>query len=62
MGHAVVEARGCEGVQEVFSDEATDETRGTCEIEPSGERERFEFWHSTEPLRAGFWHSFGTVA
>jgi hypothetical protein len=25
------------------------------------DRERFEFWHSTEPIRAGFWHSFGAV-
>jgi hypothetical protein len=29
-------------VQEVHADEATDETSGTCEIEPSGERERFD--------------------
>jgi integrase len=43
--------------EEVLADEATDETRGTCEIEPPGERERFEFWHSTEPIRARFWHS-----
>jgi hypothetical protein len=28
--------------------------RSTCEIEPSSERERFEFWHSTEPIQAGF--------
>ena len=61
VGHAVAPARRCEGVQEVLADEATDETRGAGETEPSGERERFEFWHSTEPNPSGFWHSFGTV-
>jgi integrase len=49
-------------VQKVLADEATDEAGGAGEIESSGERERFEFWHSTEPFWAGFWHSFGTVA
>jgi hypothetical protein len=28
--------------------------RSTCEIEPSSERERFEFWHSTEPIQGEF--------
>ena len=33
MGHAVAEARRCEGVQEILADEATDEARGAGEVE-----------------------------
>ena len=32
MGHAVVKARRCEGVQEVLADEATDEARSAGEV------------------------------
>ena len=45
VGHAVVAARRCEGVQEVLADEATDEARSARETEPPGEREGW-FWHS----------------
>ena len=43
------------------ADESVPQSRSVGEIEPSGERERFEFWHSTDRFWRGFWHSFGTV-
>src|ERR1035437_1217889 len=38
MGDSAVKARRCEGVQEVFSDETSDETRGPAETASSRER------------------------
>ena len=38
MGYAVAAAGRCEGLQEVFSDEAADETRGSGKVEPDGKR------------------------
>lgn len=39
VGHAVVAAGGCEGLQEVFPDETADEARGFGKVEPDGKRE-----------------------
>ena len=38
VGHAIASAGRCEGFQEVFADETTDETGGATEAEPNGER------------------------
>jgi hypothetical protein len=62
MGHAVIKAGRCEGIQEIFANEVADEARGAGEAESPSEREWVEFWHSERRFRAGFWHSFGTVA
>ncbi|MGI9074184.1 MAG: tyrosine-type recombinase/integrase [Bryobacteraceae bacterium] len=38
-----------EGIQEVFANEATDETRGAGQTQPPCQRGRVRFWHSTGP-------------
>ena len=43
VGHAVAPAEGCQGVQEVFADEVTNEKGGTTEIESKSERGRAGF-------------------
>jgi len=61
VGDAVAPPGRRQGVQEVFPNEAADETRGAGETQPASERNRSGFWHSTGPGCTGFWHSFGTV-
>ena len=43
VGDAIAPAGRRQGVQEVLTDEAADETGGSAEAEPAGERERPEF-------------------
>ena len=59
MGHATVAPGRREGVQEVFTDEAADDARGSRETESQSERQT-GFWHRRGGVK-GFWHSFGTV-
>src|ERR1035437_4942664 len=59
MGHPASASGRCEGVQEVFTNEAADETRGAREDRQKGKRQG-EFRHRGGFVK-GFWHSFGTV-
>jgi hypothetical protein len=38
VGHAASAAGGCEGLQEIFPDEAADEARGFGKVKPDGKR------------------------
>src|SRR5580658_1234289 len=50
VGHAVASTGGCEGIQKVLADEASDEARSADQAKPEGQRRRAGFWHSQDKL------------